>query len=260
MTMVVEFECRKCGKVVSHKRYELDRFCPDCGTYLQVKILKIDRAKLEKRGIRIEIDKEDINVDSLFYKFKNYGEISVGDGIVFKSVDAWISARKQVYMDFRKRFSLEKLLDFDYLSRVFKDWLLFRNNLSWTTFHRTGYQALKIPDRLVELIILLRNDKLDVGTRVQRGLRGKEKVIGIGQGILTALLHTFFDDKYCVWNSRTQDTLRILRRPPPRSYSNIGETYKDVNTKLHELARELGTDLTTIDGFVWFISKEGIFR
>ncbi len=169
-------------------------------------------------------------------------------------MDSWIFARKQVYVDFRKRFSLEKLLDFDYLSRVFKDWLLFRNNLSWSTFQRTGCQALERPARLAELIILLRDDELDVGTRVKRGLMGKEKVIGIGQGILTALLHTFFDDKYCVWNSRTQDALRILRRPP-RSHSDIGKTYEAVNTKLHELARELETDLTTIDGFMWFISE-----
>ena len=170
------------------------------------------------------------------------------------SVDAWISAKKRAYENFRKRFSIEKLLDFDYLSRIFKDWLLFRNNLSWTTLQRTGYQALKKPDRLAELLILLRNDKIDVGVRVRRGLRGNEKVRGIGQGILTALLHTFFDDKYCVWNSRTKDTLRILRRPL-RSYSDIGKSYKAVNNKLHELAQELDTDLTTIDGFMWFISK-----
>ena len=85
-------------------------------------------------------------------------------------------------------------------------------------------------------------------------MKGKEKVRGIGQGILTALLHTFYDDKYCVWNSRTQETLEILRRPP-KTYSDIGKTYKEVNRELHGLAEELSTDLTTIDGFMWFISK-----
>ena len=131
---------------------------------------------------------------------------------------------------------------------------MVRNNLSWSTLQRTGCQALERPDRLAELIILLQDDEMDVGTRVKRGLMGKEKVRGIGQGILTALLHTFFDDKYGVWNSRTQDTLRILRRPP-RAHSDIGKTYEAVNTKLHELARELDADLTTIDGFMWFISE-----
>ena len=30
---------------------------------------------------------------------------------------------------------------------------------------------------------------------------------------------------------------------------------KAVNEKLHEMAQDLNTDLTTIDGFMWFISK-----
>jgi len=29
-----EFKCRKCGKVVSFEQYKLDRFCPDCSTFL----------------------------------------------------------------------------------------------------------------------------------------------------------------------------------------------------------------------------------
>jgi len=32
-----EFECRKCGKVVSFSQYKLDRFCPDCGTFLRLR-------------------------------------------------------------------------------------------------------------------------------------------------------------------------------------------------------------------------------
>lgn len=131
---------------------------------------------------------------------------------------------------------------------------MFRNNLSWTTLQRTGYQALKKPDRLAELLVLLRNDEIDVGVKVRRGLRGNEKILGIGPGILTGLLHTFFDEKYCVWNRRTKDTLKILRRPPS-SYPDIGKNYKAVNKKLHEMAKELDTDLTTTDGFMWFISK-----
>ncbi|MBN1970835.1 MAG: hypothetical protein JW870_15820 [Candidatus Delongbacteria bacterium] len=46
----------------------------------------------------------------------------------------------------------------------------------------------------------------------------------------------------------------ILLRPP-REYFDVGESYKDVNRKLLEMAQELDTDLTTLDGFMWFISK-----
>lgn len=257
--MVVEFECRKCGKVVSLKEYEQDKFCPNCETRLRLKTRKIDLVDKTKRK-HIKINISDSDLDSLFYEFTNYKPIDVGGGVVFPSVDTWVSARKQAYKRFRKQFSGERLLNFDFLSIVFKDWLLFRNNLSWTTLHRSGYKALEEPNRLAELIILLRDDELDVEERIQRGLMGKEKVKGIGPAILTGLLHTFFDDKYGVWNSRTQETLNILHFPLPKSYSNIGKSYKAVNTTLNELAQQLDTDLTTIDGFMWFVSKEGIFR
>jgi DNA-directed RNA polymerase subunit RPC12/RpoP len=250
----VEFECRKCGTIVSLEQYESDRFCPKCGTFLQAKRLRIDRVKAEKRDERIEISREDINVNSLFYEYTHYSPIDAGGGVVFKTVDSWIFARKQAYQEFRKKFSPAKVYDIEQISKDFKEWLLFRNNLSWTTLQRTGYQALKKPERLANLLFLLQNDELDVAERIRRGLKGKEKVRGIGQGILTALLHTFYDDKYCVWNSRTQETLEILRRPP-KTRSDIGKTYKEVNKELHALAEELNTDLTTIDGFMWFISK-----
>lgn len=256
--MVVEFECRKCGKTVSWKQYELDRFCPDCGTFLRPKRLKIDRTKAKRRDKRIEIERAHINIDSLFYEYENYHPVDVGGGVVFETVGAWISARIQAYREFRQRLSPERLHDLEQVSKNFKQWLLFRNNLSWTTLQRTGYQALEMPERLADLLFLLQNNRLGVGERVRRGLEGKEKVRGIGQGILTALLHTFNNDKYCVWNSRTQDTLEILRCPPIK-YTDIGAKYKEVNRKLHELANELNSDLTTIDGFMWFISKHVMF-
>ncbi len=253
--MVIEFECRKCGTVVSREQYELDRFCPKCETFLRPKILKIARAREgAKRSERLKINRDDINIDSLFYKYLHYSPIYVGGGIVFETVDSWIFVRKQAYQKFRKEFSPDRLHNIQEISKDFKEWLLFKNNLSWTTLQRTGYQALKNPERLAKLLFLLQNDNLDIETRVRRGLRGKEKIRGIGQGILTALLHTFYDDKYCVWNRRTQETLEILRRPP-RKHSDIGRTYKEVNIKTHELTKELKTDLTTIDGFMWFISK-----
>ena len=61
-----------------------------------------------------------------------------------------------------------------------------------------------------------------------------------------------------VWNSRTVDTLRKLHRPPFPS-DDLGETYKRVNNMLNSLARELNTDLTTLDGFMWFVSKNYVF-
>jgi hypothetical protein len=115
--------------------------------------------------------------------------------------------------------------------------------------------ATETPEKLSNLLFLLQDENVNIETRVSRGRGGKEKVPGIANGILTALLHTFNCEKYGVWNSRTKDTLKLLRRAP-RRYQEIGAVYKEVNTKLLNLSRELKTDLTTIDGFMWYISKK----
>ena len=99
----VEFECRKCGTTVSLEQYESDRFCPNCGTFLRAKRLRIHRVKAEKRDERIEISRDDINVNSLFYEYIHYSPIDVNGGVIFKTVDSWIFARKQAYQEFRKK-------------------------------------------------------------------------------------------------------------------------------------------------------------
>jgi hypothetical protein len=252
--MVVEFECRRCGLVVSFEQYQSDRFCPNDGTLLRLKIVKINPTNSGKEQKPMEIYRADINLDALWFRYMQDLPVQVVDGIEFETVDSWVMARKRAYTEFRKSLSPDALYDVDRVQKIFKDWLLFKNNLSWTTFQRTGYQALENPEGLAKLLRLLQNEKLNVAERVRKGLIGENKVRGIGQGILTALLHTFFDEKYGVWNSRTADTLRILRRPPKTS-SDVGTTYLDVNSKLHELSKELDTGLTSIDGFMWFISK-----
>ena len=45
-------------------------------------------------------------------------------------------------------------------------------------------------------------------------------------------------------------------RPAVETNKEIGEIYKEVNSKLNMLTRELKTDLTTIDGFMWYLSKK----
>lgn len=253
--MVAEVECSRCGLAVSIEQYESSKFCPKCETFLQLKRLTDSgkKAKFEKRKIK----REDVNVESLFYEYLHAKPIDVGGGRQFRDVDSWISARKRVYKEYREKFSPKRLHDIERVVKNYENWLLFENNLSWTKLHRKGYMASVHPERLADLLVLLQDDVIPIAKRVYRGLVRKNKVPGIAQGTLTALLHTFFNEKYGVWNTRTVDTLKILRRTPiRRSYSqNIGERYRDVNAELHKLVKELGSDLTTVDGFMWYISK-----
>ena len=68
--MVIEYECRICRKVISWEDYQREKFCPDCKTRLQLKIVKKNVNKKQKNK-RFEIKVSDINLDSLFYKFND---------------------------------------------------------------------------------------------------------------------------------------------------------------------------------------------
>lgn len=259
ITMPVYFQCEKCGLTVTHEEYELSKFCPECRTFLFPRRI-ISDIKPTRDIEKTEIRRENVDVESLFYEYMQTKPIDAGGGVAFKDVESWINARKKIYKKYSDVFSLENLQDTSKITSEYENWLLFRNNLSWTTLHRTGYYATKTPKRLVNLIRLLQNETIDIESRVYKGLKGNNKVYGIGQGILTAILHTLFSEKYGVWNSRTKDTLEILRRTPiRRRIMNIGQTYKNVNKELIELAKELRTDLTYLDGFMWYISKFVVF-
>jgi hypothetical protein len=169
-------------------------------------------------------------------------------------VPLWIAARRKAYAEFRKKFSQDKLVDWEKLSEDFRQFLYFKNNLSWTTLYRSGLKALSDLERLWKLLIFIQDESVDAQVRVRQCLQGSYYCQGIGRNILIALLHTFNPDKYGVWNSRTEDTLEIIRRAP-RSTSDNGRKYQAINAELAQLGGELDTDLTTIDGFMWYISK-----
>jgi len=77
----------------------------------------------------------------------------------------------------------------------------------------------------------------------------------IGKNILIALLHTFHHDKYGVWNNRTESASKTIKRLPITAL-DTGINCSAINEKLTRLAAEHNTDLTAIDGFMWFVSEE----
>lgn len=210
-----------------------------------------------KKAVKIEIlerTRDQINIYTLFEEFMKLRDFSCGEGIVCEDVPTWISERKRAYKEFQKRFSEQEMGDLKTLHDNYKDFLYFRNNMSWTTLYRSGMKALNHLESLRKLLTFLQKDSVPAEERVCQGL-GECYVEGIGIGILTGLLHMFYPDKYGVWNSRTTDTLNMIKRNPVMT-SNIGHSYLLINKELKQLGEELKTDLTTIDGFMWFISKK----
>lgn len=251
-----EYECRECNRVFPGEVYSKSVFCPVCGMHLWPKRVKGVRRRARGMEIEpVELTREQINIDTLFEEFQRLTDFSCGEGIVFDDVASWIVARKKAYANFRDKFSQDKLVDWEKLHDDFKDFLYFKNNYSWTTLYRSGLKALSNMERLWKLLTFIQDETIDIRTRVRQGLRGRYYCHGVGRNILTALLHTFNPDKYGVWNSRTDDTLMMIRRKP-RSVSGPGYNYQLINNELIQLKNELNTDLTTIDSFMWFISKK----
>jgi len=251
-----EYECRKCSRVFSGEEYSRSVFCPICGTHLWPKRVKGVRTREKGAEIEpIQLTRDQINMNTLFEEFWRLKNFNCGEGIIFDDVSSWIMARKKAYSIFREKFSRDKLVDWEKLHQDFRDFLYFRNNYSWTTLYRTGLKALSDLKRLWKLLTLIQDETIDVKIRMREGLIGTHHVEGIGPNILTALLHTFKPEKYGVWNNRTVDTLDIIRRTP-RFTSDPGHKYQLINNELTHLKEELETDLTTIDSFMWFISKK----
>jgi len=210
------------------------------------------------RGTPIEpvpLTREDINIDTFFEKFWQLEDFSCGEGIVFNDVHSWIKARLKAYTVFREKFSRDKLVDWEKLHDDFRDFLYFKNNYSWTTLYRSGLKSLSDLKKLWKLLTFIQDESISIRRRVREGLTGRRHCPGIGRNILTALIHTFNPDKYGVWNSRTEDTLTMIRRTP-KTTSDTGHNYQLINNELTQLKTELNTDLTTIDSFMWFISKK----
>jgi hypothetical protein len=235
-------------------------FCTNCGGFLRPKYPTKPTppgGKSEGKktpGIKPIPPSEAVNIQTLFAEFNMLPPFLCGEGIVMQNSTLWITYRRRVYNEFREKFRSDKLISVGKLCEDYQEFLYFKNNLSWTTLYRTGLTALKEPERLWDFITFIQDESIDIRQRLNKGLQGELRVKGIGKNILTALLHTLHPDKYGVWNNRTQETLEILRRTPSKGY-DLGTKYGAINEILLELCKELDTDLTTIDGLMWYVSK-----
>lgn len=249
---MIKYRCRDCGREFSFEEHKSIIYCPDCERALQEIHVYNPPPPTDKKG-KERLTPEQAQISKLWSVYIR-SKIDVTTKYTFPNPAEWVRRRNEVYSKYRKRFSPDKLDNFEILRDSFHSWLMFRNNLSWTTFQRTGSKALENPQKLANLLLYLQDENIDIATRIRGALQGSKKIDGLGDGIITALLHTFNNEEYGVWNSRTNDTLKKLHQPIFAS-DDLGESYIRVNNILKRLAKELNSDLTTLDGFMWFVSK-----
>lgn len=233
-----DYECTKCKKVFSAKDYKASAYCPECGLHLWQRSFSPTPFK----------------VNDVFKEFMTLNSFEVEKGIIYNNVSVWMTARKKAYDKYRKKLSATAITEGSKWLNDFKNYLDYKYNQSWPKLSRAGREAVSNPDRLKRLLLHLQDSKVPVEVRFQDCLHGDFSCPGMNRHIVTVLLHTFWPTKCGVWSKQTDIALKKIKRTPITS-SNEGKTYLTLNAVLSKLASELHTSLTSVDGFMWYISK-----
>lgn len=195
------------------------------------------------------------NLRNLFNDFKELKNFVAGEGIIEFSVDSWMAERRKAKKYYQEMFEPEKLERMS--AKDFATFLYYKNNRSWTTLYRMGLQLTSNMDELKRAIAHLQDESLELATRMRNVLKGgRLHSRGFGKNIASAILHICDkEDRYGVWNSRTEEGLERLNKKPPMP-QDLGIAYVRINNSLVKLKNDLDIDLVMLDGFMWYISKK----
>ena len=195
-----------------------------------------------------------VDLEKLFQEFKAKKDFIAGERIIEKNMESWHQIRKKAQEKYAILFSQPHLKD---LTREeCEPFLYYKNNRSWTGLYRRGLEAASKIKALKKAIAYLQNEDIDIRIRINSVLRGGDYAVrGMGKNLATAILHVCDkEDKYGVWNNRTEGGLEKIGRLPRRTY-NKGEFYFRINSELNRLKKQFDTDLIIIDSFMWYIDK-----
>lgn len=131
----------------------------------------------------------------------------------------------------------------------FKGFLYIENNHHWTGLNRLGWKACEDMDVLRPKLARLFDDSQPVEKRFDDAV---ETIVGVGKALASALLVVAFPQKYGVWNSTSEASLRALKIWPEfQRGMRLGQRYAHLNELLLELVADLQVDLWELDGLLW---------
>lgn len=167
-----------------------------------------------------------------------------------------VDAKKEVLARFQPIFSREHIPQLT--EQEFHDFLLFKNNRHWSVLHKNVAKNCENMPLLRNALLELVNEEQPIESRFDQAVN---IVPGMGKAITTAILLIAYPDKYGVWNRISEGGLKALDLWPnfDRGIS-IGKRYSEINKILLQLAKELNTDLWTLDALWWNLQPEPIER
>jgi len=133
----------------------------------------------------------------------------------------------------------------------FREFLIYENNLHWTSLQRQGSNLCKDMKQLRDTLYLLLDETVPITDRVTR----VEKTTYMGKAIITAVLQVAYPEKYGIWNETSEGAMKILEIFPKKNKNDFGTWYKIINEKLNEISNKLRIDLWTLDTLLYLWPK-----
>jgi len=151
-----------------------------------------------------------------------------------------VQSRDKVLSRFQPIFAPEHLSELT--ADEFRSFLLFSENYHWP-LHRQWTRMCADMPRLRSVLKVLLDETQPIDKRMNA-----PTVLGMGRGVMTAVLHVAHPDKYGVWNNTSEQALKSLDLWPQFERGEpFGSRYVKLNVVLNDLARALNVDLWTLD-------------
>lgn len=168
-----------------------------------------------------------------------------------KDIRDILEARDEVLARYRPAFQSGAIDKID--EEVLRSFLYFENNRHWSGLNRQVNRVCADMQATRAALAHLVDEARPIAERMQPATDIK----GMGKGIITAILHVAYPDRYGVWNNTSHAGLVELGLLPrsPRGAS-FGSRYADVNEILLHLAEALEVDLWTLDTVWWFLHSD----
>jgi hypothetical protein len=162
-----------------------------------------------------------------------------------------LDSQDEVLARYSPAFQPDRIKDLE--EDVLRSFLRIENNHHWSGLHRQVNRVCADMEATRKALAELMNEERPITDRMQSVIDIK----GMGRGIITAILHVAYPDKYGVWNNTSNQGLHDLDLlPHPPRGDSFGERYAAVNDVLVSLAKELEVDLWTLDAIWWYLGED----
>ncbi len=168
-----------------------------------------------------------------------------------------IEARDKVIGRYQSIFSPASLPNLE--AEDFKGFLRMSNNHHWKGISRHSGKMTDDMTLLRRALSILVDESRSLEDRL-RDLRPKNKdpmVKGLARSVITPILLVSYPDKYGVLNQIAETAMQKMGVwPSIPAGADFATEYTLVNEQLVAIAKELGTDLWTLDGLWWRLAGD----